>query len=103
MSQLFSKSILLHFPSEIYLRRGVGELFPLLVRALHENEIVAMQFLRVGAVRVIVRYEAYREDLVSSEFPIRIFVLGGVRFPGEFAFQTFLALPLLFSIRLIQC
>ena len=48
MSQLFPKSILLDFPSEIYLRRGVGELFPLLVRALHENEIVAMQFLRVG-------------------------------------------------------
>ena len=41
MSQLFPKSILLHFPSEIYLRRGVGELFPLLVRALHEKEIVA--------------------------------------------------------------
>ena len=40
MSQLFPKSILLHFPSEIYLRRGVGELFPLLVRALHEKEIV---------------------------------------------------------------
>ena len=48
MSQLFLKSILLHFPSEIYLQRGVGELFPLLVRALHENEIVAMQFLLGG-------------------------------------------------------
>ena len=62
MSQLFPKSILLHFPSEIYLRRGVGELFPLLVRALHEKEIVAMQF------RVTVRSEAYREDLLSSKF-----------------------------------
>ena len=49
MSQLFPKSILLHFPSEIYLRRGVGELFPLLVRALHEKEIVAMRFLRGGS------------------------------------------------------
>ena len=68
MSQLFSKSILLHFPSEIYLRRGVGELFPLLVRALHEKEIVVMQFLRGGRVRVTVRSEAYREDLLSSEF-----------------------------------
>ena len=68
MSQLFPKSILLHFPSEIYLRRGVGELFPLLVRALHEKEIVAMQFLRGGRVRVTVRSEAYREDLLSSEF-----------------------------------
>ena len=68
MSQLFPKSILLHFPSEVYLRRGVGELFPLLVRALHEIEIVAMQFLRGGRVRVTVRSEAYREDLLSSEF-----------------------------------
>ena len=46
MSQLFPKRIFLHFPSEIYLQRGVGEFFPLLVRALHEKEIVAMQFLR---------------------------------------------------------
>ena len=68
MSQLFPKSIMLHFPSEIYLRRGVGELFPLLVRALHEKEIVAMQFLRGGRVRVTVRSEAYREDLLSSKF-----------------------------------
>ena len=68
MSQLFPKSILLHFPSEIYLRRGVGELFPLLVRALHEKEIVAMQFLRGRRVRVTVRSEAYREQLLSSRF-----------------------------------
>ena len=68
MSQLFPKSILLHFPSEIYLRRGVGESFPLLDRALHEKEIVAMQFLRGGRVRITVRSEAYREDLLSSEF-----------------------------------
>ena len=68
MSQLFPKSILLNFPSEIYLRRGAGDLFPLLVRALHEKEIVAMQFLRGGRVRVTVRSEAYREVLLSSEF-----------------------------------
>ena len=68
MSQLFPKSILLHFPSEIYLRRGVGELFPLLVRALQEKEMVAMQFLREGRVRVTVRSEAFREDLLLSEF-----------------------------------
>ena len=69
MSQLFPKSILLHFPSKIYLRHGVGELFPLLVRVLHEKEIVAMQFLRGGSrVRVTVRSEAYREVLLSSKF-----------------------------------
>ena len=51
----------------MYLRRGVRELFPLLVSALHEKENVAMQFLR-GCVRITVRSEAYREDLLSSEF-----------------------------------
>ena len=66
VSHLFPKSIL--FSPEIYLRRGVGELFPLLVRALHEKEIVAMQFLRGGRVRVTVRSEAYRKDLLSSKF-----------------------------------
>ena len=89
MSQLFPKSILLHFPSEIYLRRGVGELFPLLVRALHKNEILAMQFLRVGGVRVIVRYEAYREDLVSSEFPIPNFCFGRGSIPRRVYFPNF--------------
>ena len=59
---------LLHSPSEIYLRRGMGELLPLLVRALHEKGIVAMEFLRGGRVRVTVRSEAYREVLLSSEF-----------------------------------
>ena len=68
MSQLFPESILLHLPSEINLRRGVGELFPLLVRALHEKEIVAMQFLRGSRVQVTVRSEAYLKDLLSSEF-----------------------------------
>ena len=43
-------------------------MFPLIVRALHEIEIVAMQFLRGGRIRVTVRSEAYREDLLSSEF-----------------------------------
>ena len=45
-----------------------GVLFPLLVRALHEKEIASLQFLREGCVRVTVRSEAYREDLLSSEF-----------------------------------
>ena len=68
MFHLFPKRILLHFPFEIYLRRVVRDLFPLLVRALHEKEIVAMQFLRGGRVRVTVRCEACQGDLLSSEF-----------------------------------
>ena len=35
--------------------RGVGKLFLLLVRALDQSQIVAMQFLPEGRVRVTVR------------------------------------------------
>ena len=56
----------------------MGELFPLLVRALHEKEIVPMQFLQGGHVRVTVHSEAYREELsssVSSVLKISLFLL----------------------------
>lgn len=68
MAELFSKGVILHFPAEIYLKRGVGELFPLLVRALDQSQIVAMHFLRVGCVRVTVRTQAYREKLLKPQF-----------------------------------
>ena len=68
MGELFQLCVILHFPPEVYLRRGVGELAPLLVRALHENEISALQFLRGGLARVTVRSSAYREELLSSDF-----------------------------------
>ena len=68
MGELFKLSVILHFPPEVYLRRGMGELAPLLVRALHENEISALQFLRGGLARVTVRSSAYQEELLSSDF-----------------------------------
>ena len=68
MGELFKLSVILHFPPEVYLRRGVGDLAPLLVRALHESEISALQFLRGGLARVTVRSSAYREELLSSDF-----------------------------------
>ena len=68
MGELFQLSVILHFPPEVYLRRGVGELAPLLVRALHENEISALQFLRGGLARLTVRSSAYEEELLSSDF-----------------------------------
>ena len=67
MAELFSKSIL-HFPAEIYLKRCVWELFPLPVCALDQSQIVAMQFFRVGLVLVTVRTQAYREELLTSQF-----------------------------------
>ena len=68
MAELFFKSIILHYPAEIYLKRGVGELFPLLAHALENSHIVTMQFLRVGRVRVTIRTQAYHEELLKSQF-----------------------------------
>ena len=67
MGELFKLSVILHFPPEVYLRRGVGELAPLLVRALHEKELSALQFLRGGRVRATLHDSAYREELLSSD------------------------------------
>ena len=68
MADLFPLSVILHFPSEVYLSRGVGDLCPLLVRALHARKISALQFLRGGRVRVTFREPAFREELLSSDF-----------------------------------
>ena len=48
MAGLFPLSVILHFPPEVHLSRGVGDLCPLLVRALHANKISALQFLHGG-------------------------------------------------------
>ena len=67
MADLFPLSVILHFPPEVYLPLGVGDLCPLLVRALHTNKISALQFLREGCVRVTVREPAFREELLSND------------------------------------
>ena len=66
--ELFKLSVILHFPPEVYLSRGVEDLCPLLVRALHESKISSLQFLRGGRVRVTVLGAAYREEHLSSDF-----------------------------------
>ena len=68
MADLFPLRVILHFPPEVYLSRGVGDLCPLLVRALHANKISALQFLRGGRVRVTVREPIFREELLSNDF-----------------------------------
>ena len=68
MGELFKLSVILHFPPEVYLRRGMGELAPLLLRALHESKISALQFLRGGRFRVTLLDPAYQEELLSSDF-----------------------------------
>ena len=68
MVDLFPLSVLSHFPPEVYLSRGVGDLCPLLVRAWNGKEISCIQFLRGGRVRVTVRDPAFREELLSSDF-----------------------------------
>ena len=67
MAELFPLSVVLHFPPEVYLSRGVGDLCPLLVRAWHGKEITALQFLRGGRVRVTVRDPAFRAELLSND------------------------------------
>ena len=67
MAGLFPLSVILHFPPEVHLSRGVGDLCPLLVRALHVNKISALQFLHGGHVRVTVRKPAFREELLSND------------------------------------
>ena len=67
MADLFPLSVILHFPSEVYLSRGVGDMCPLLVRALHASKISALQFLRGGRVRVTFRGPAFREELLSND------------------------------------
>ena len=59
--------IVLHFPPEVYLSRGVGDLCPLLVRALHANMIYALQFPLGGRVCVTVRESAFRQELLSND------------------------------------
>ena len=68
MSDLFPLSVILHFPPEVYLSRGVGDLCPLLVRAWHVKKISAQQFLRAGRVRVTVPEPAFRKELLSNDF-----------------------------------
>ena len=63
MADLFPLSVILHFPPEVYLSRGVGDLCPLLVRASHANKSSALQFLRGGRVRE----PAFREELLSND------------------------------------
>ena len=63
VADLFPLSVILHFPPEVYLSRGVGDLCPLLVRASHANKSSALQFLRGGRVRE----PAFREELLSND------------------------------------
>ena len=67
MAGLFPLSVILHFPPEVHMSRGVGDLCPLLVRALHANKISALQFLHGGHVRVTVCKPAFREELLSND------------------------------------
>ena len=68
MADLFPLSVILHFPPDVYLSRGVGDLCPLLACALHANKISASQFLRGGCVRVTMREPTFREELLSNDF-----------------------------------
>lgn len=67
MLELFTSSVMLHCPPEVCLLGGVGDLCPLLVRLWRESEIITVQFLRWGRVRVTVSDPAFREELLSKD------------------------------------
>ena len=60
-------SVILHFPPEVYLSRGLGDLCPQLVRAWYVKKISAPQFRRGGRVRITVCEPAFREELLTND------------------------------------
>ena len=62
----FEKSVVLHFPEEIYRTTGIAEIAPQLLRALDPDKVCAVQFLRNGRVRVTCKSTEYRDDLLEG-------------------------------------
>ena len=62
----FEKSVILHFPEEIYKTTGIGDIPPQLLRALDPDKVSAVQFLRNGRVRVTCKTTEYRDDLLEG-------------------------------------
>lgn len=67
MLELFPLSIMLHFPLEVYLSSGRGDLWPVLVHAWRKSKITTLQFLRGSHVWVTVSDPAFREELLSKD------------------------------------
>ena len=62
----YHKSVMLHFPEEVYKSVGVAEITPQLLNALGPDNVCAVQFLRDGRVRVTTKTTAYRDELLRG-------------------------------------
>ena len=81
----FPKSVVLHFPAEIHRTQGVSEVAPQLLRALHDQKIAAVQFLRNCRIRVTTKTSDYRDELLGGS----TFLFGNVPIPFTAADQPF--------------
>ena len=80
---MFPKSVVLHFPPEIYRSSGVSETAPQLLRALEADKVAAVQFLHNGRVRVTCKTVEYRDELLEASS----FLYGDVSVPVTAADQ----------------
>ena len=83
----FPKSVVLHFPEEVYKFVGVADISPQLLNALGPDKVSAVQFLRNGRVRVTTKTTAYRDELLRGSS----FRYGDVEVPVSAADALFLA------------
>ena len=69
----FPKSVVLHFPPNVYQNTGATQMLPLLLQILKPDELRCVQFLRGGKVRVSFKDRAVRDHHLSE----------GIRFAGH--------------------
>ena len=62
----FPKSVVLHFPAEVYKSTGANEIVPHLLRVLEPDNVSAVQFLRSGKVRLTLKSIEYRNTLLHK-------------------------------------
>lgn len=69
----FPKSVVLHFPPDVYQNTGATQMLPQLLQILKADELRCVQFLRGGKVRVSFKDKAVRDHHLSE----------GIRFAGH--------------------
>ena len=63
----FPKSVVLHFPPDVYQNTGATQMLPQLLQILKPDELRCVQFLRGGKVRVSFKDKAVRCLLYTSD------------------------------------
>ena len=71
------KSVVFHFPPNVYRSSSSTEMLPQLLQALQSDKVSAVQFLRSGRVRVTLKCAEYRNELLRESS----FLFGEVSVP----------------------